>query len=187
MKMLEFLVVIFTANVLALGNAPLMFPLLRRSLVVDRPLLTDDQLLYAYAVARVTPGQANLYVASLGYMVAGLAGAVLAIIAVAGPSYIMVPMLQSYERFRTSREIQGAIRGLTAVSVGLIFASTVEVARDSVTGVVAGMVFLLAFVLNQFLRWNPFLSLGVGSAVGFALHLLAATSWAPALSSLLTK
>jgi chromate transporter len=172
MKLVDFVVVVFTTNVLCLGNAPLMFPLLRRGLVVDRSIVTDDQLLYAYAVARVTPGQANLYVASLGYMIDGMVGALLAILAVMAPSYLMVPLLGGYERFRKSRAIQGFIRGLTAMSVGLIFASTVDIGRSSLLGLVAWLVFLLTLVLNQLLRWNPFLSLAAASIVGLLLHAL---------------
>ena len=44
-------------------------------------VLSNDQLLFAFAIARVTPGQANLYVASIAYMMFGLLGATLSMVA----------------------------------------------------------------------------------------------------------
>jgi len=66
------------------GNGPVMTPL-RESLVSGRGVLTTDELLYAFTVARITPGPANSYVASIGYMLFGLPGAALCVIAVVAP------------------------------------------------------------------------------------------------------
>lgn len=38
-------------------------------------VLSLDHLLYAFAIARVIPGQASAYVAAIGYMLHGLRGA----------------------------------------------------------------------------------------------------------------
>ena len=65
---------LFVANMLTFGNGTVMAAILQQSLVERAHVLTNDQLLYAFALARVTPGQANLYVASIGYMLFGLPG-----------------------------------------------------------------------------------------------------------------
>ena len=46
-------------NVMTFGNGPVMIPLLQTHLVEGSRVLTQDQLLYAFTIARITPGQAN--------------------------------------------------------------------------------------------------------------------------------
>jgi chromate transporter len=89
------LVQIAVANFLTFGNGTVMAAVLQSSLVQQAHALSNEQLLYAFALARVTPGQANLYVASIAYMLFGLPGAVLSILVIAAPSYLMIPLMRT--------------------------------------------------------------------------------------------
>src|SRR5438046_7378980 len=84
-------------NLMTFGNGPVMIPLLHTHLVEGARILTEDQLLYAFTIARVTPGQANFYVVSIGYMLYGITGAIVATLAIILPGYIMIPLLHGYE------------------------------------------------------------------------------------------
>jgi len=168
----ELVAAILTYNVLTFGNGPAMIPLLQENLVDRRQVLTIDQLLYAFAIARVTPGQANVYVASIGYMLFGLAGAILTTLAVQLPGYLMLPLAGSYERFRHSQAVKGFSRGLTSTSVGLIFAATLSIGLRSLTNPVAWIVFPLTLAMAYLLKWNSIVSLVVASAAGLVLHWL---------------
>ena len=66
----------------------------------------------------MTPGQNNLYLASVGYMIYGWLGAMAAIVAIQVPGYLVLPVLKGYERVRDQRAVQGFIRGLTAFRLG---------------------------------------------------------------------
>ena len=74
MSLLELCVTVFVYNAMTFGNGPVMVPLLQDDLVDRRGVLSTDQLLYGFTIARVTPGQANTYVAAIGYMLHGLVG-----------------------------------------------------------------------------------------------------------------
>ena len=120
-------------NLMTFGNGPVMIPLLHTHLVEGARILTEDQLLYAFTIARVTPGQANFYVVSIGYMLYGITGAIVATLAIILPGYIMIPLLHGYEHLRDSRWINGFTKGLTVTSVGLILAAVVQIARAELT------------------------------------------------------
>jgi chromate transport protein ChrA len=60
-SLLELCAVVFTYNAMTFGNGPGMVPLLQVDLVDRRGVLSSEQLLYAFTIARVTPGQANTY------------------------------------------------------------------------------------------------------------------------------
>lgn len=171
MSLWDFLVAVGMANLLAFGNGGAMFALLQRSLVQDSGAVTNDQLLYAFALARVTPGQANLYVASLGYMLFGMSGAVLSIVAIASPAYLMLPAMRGYQAFQGNRAVRGAVRGLACTSVGILLATTLNLSRDALTTPVAWIVFATALVLLQLTRLPTLVSLLAATALGVVVFL----------------
>ena len=170
MTLIELVLLLFSFNLMAFGNGPVLFPLLQASLVDERRVLTMDQLLYAYAIARVTPGQNNVYIASIGYMLFGLPGAVFLTLAIMLPGYSMLALIIGYERFRTTRLVQDFARGVTSASVGVIFAVTVAIGRSSLESPVAWLVFIMTIGLIYVLKWNPILSLLLVSALGITLN-----------------
>jgi len=158
-------------NALAFGNSPVMLPLLRKHLVDERPVITLDELLYAYAVGQVTPGQANLYMASIGYLAHGMAGAVATTLAIVLPGYSILALLRVFDRLRDNRFIRRFTRGMIAASVGMIFATVIQVGRHSLTQPASWVAFFLTLLLVYRLKWNPIFSLLTASAVGILLKL----------------
>jgi chromate transporter len=163
------LLLLFTANLITFGSGRVMVPILERSLVEDTGALTLDQFLYAFTIGRITPGPANLYVAAIAYMLHGPLGALLAVVVVMVPGYLIIPLHAGYRRLARSGAVRGFGRGLTAASVGLILASTIDIGRDTLTSPVAIAVCALTLVLLHVLRWNTLVCLAVASAAGLAL------------------
>lgn len=172
MSLEELLFTLFTFNLLTFGSGPVMVPLFQQRLVDQRKVLTDDQLLYAFTIARITPGQANLYIAAIGYMLFGIVGAVLSVLVVALPSYMMLPLLRGYEAIQSVRAAQHFTRGLTAASVGLILAATVEIGQRTLTNPISWVIFPFTLALVVGPRWNPIVCLAIASAVGVLLSLV---------------
>src|SRR6266550_1815532 len=159
-------------NLMTFGNGPVIIPLLQTHLVEGSRVLTQEQLLYAFTVARVTPGQANLYVASIGYMLYGMPGAILTTLAIMLPGYLMIPLLKGYEHLRRSSWIKGFTKGLTVTSVGLILAAVIQISRGALTKPTAWIVFFATLIMTQFLKWNALTALAVASCLGLALKWL---------------
>ena len=164
---LSLLIALF--NLMTFGNGPVMIPLLQTHLVEGARVLTQDQLLYAFTIARVTPGQANFYVVSIGYMLYGITGAIVATLAIILPGYIMIPLLHGYEHLRDSRWINGFTKGLTVTSVGLILAAVVQIARAELTQPIAWVVLLATLVMTQLLKWNILVALVAVTCLGLLL------------------
>jgi len=164
---LSLLIALF--NLMTFGNGPVMIPLLQTHLVEGARILTEDQLLYAFTIARVTPGQANFYVVSIGYMLYGITGAIVATLAIILPGYIMIPLLHGYEHLRDSRWINGFTKGLTVTSVGLILAAVVQIARAELTQPIAWVVLLATLVMTQLLKWNILMALVAATCLGLLL------------------
>jgi chromate transporter len=170
------LVQIALANVLTFGNGTVMTAILQSSFVQQKQVLTNEQLLFAFAIARVTPGQANLYVASIAYMMFGLLGAVLSMVAIAAPSYLMIPLLHSYDLVRGNPAVYGLTRGLACTAVGLLVAATWNLAKDSLDNPLAWSVFGLCVVLLLFSRLPTVVSLLLAAGVGVVAVLIATST-----------
>jgi len=172
MSLPELILLIFTFNLLTFGNGPAMIPMLQADLVDRTQVLSIGQLLYAFAIARVTPGQANVYVASIGYFLFGVAGAVLATLAIQLPGYLMLPFMKIYERMRSSAWVGRFTRGLTVASVGLIFAATLSIGIKTLREPVTWVVFTVTLLMIVVLKWNQMLSLLLASLLGILLKVL---------------
>lgn len=172
MTLFRLILMIFTFNLLTFGNGPAMIPLLEAELVDRAKVLSIEQLLYAFAIARVTPGQANVYVASIGYFLFGMAGAVLAVLAIQLPGYVMMLFSKIYERMRSTAWVGNFTRGLTVASVGLIFAATLSIGTRTLAGSVTWIVFGAALAMMTLLKWNQMLSLFLASLLGIVLKIL---------------
>ncbi len=172
MSLVQLCALMFAYNAMTFGNGPVMVPLLEEDLVDGRAVLSTDQLLYAFTIARVTPGQANTYVAAVGYMLHGLVGALATTAAILLPGYLMLPLGWGYERLKGLRLVPAFTKGLTVASVGLIFAAIVDMGQRSLDGWVSVIVFAAALVMAQVLRWHPLIVLAVSALLGLGAYAL---------------
>ena len=111
------------------GNLPMLYNDLR-------PLgyAAERQFAEALAIGQVTPGPTGLWVVSLGYLIDGVRGALLATVAITLPPLLILVVERFYRRFGTHWGVQGFLRGLAlAVSgsfaiviVGLVRSSTFD-------------------------------------------------------------
>jgi chromate transporter len=164
--------VVAAVNLMTYGNGPIMVPLLHTYLVDDTHVLTQEQMLYAFTIGRITPGQANVFVASIGYMLHGLTGAILTTLVMLVPGYLALPVMRGYERVRHWDWVPPFTKGLTVTSVGLIFAAVVQISRGALTEPIAWVVLATTLFLAQVVRWNAFAALAAASALGLVAKLL---------------
>jgi len=167
----QLVIVVLTYNLLAFGNGSALLALLQHRLVQDAGILNLDQFLYAYALGRITPGQNNLYLASIGYMIHGWLGALAAVICMQVPGYLVLPVLKVYERIRHDRSVQGFVRGLTAASVGIMFAVGFNIGREALIGLVPWIVFLTTLALVFLARRGLLVGMVGAAALGLVLKL----------------
>jgi chromate transporter len=127
-------------------------PIIRNDLVVQRRVLTDEQLNTAIVVGRTTPGPVGLYIVCVGYYVGGVPGAVAGWLAMITPAFLVIPLMHYLGRRVEHPRVKAALQAVVLSSAGLMWASAVPLARDAVSGVVTAGVLvggLLAMVLTE--------------------------------------
>jgi chromate transporter len=145
---------------------------LRADLVQRWGWLTDRQLIDAIAVGQFTPGPVFTTATFIGYVVAGLPGALLATLGIFFPSFVFVaasnPLIP---RLRRSAWAAGFLDGVNVASLGLMATVTWQLGRAALVDPVTVGLGLVATVLVFWLRLNSaWLVLG-GGLVGVAVKL----------------
>src|SRR5215468_3969310 len=108
-------------------------PVLRQDLVLTRHVLTDEQLNAAIVVTRTTPGPVGLYVVSVGYFAAGVPGAVAGWAAMISRALLIIPLVHYLGRRAEHPRVRNILRALVLASAGLLWATTLPIARAANT------------------------------------------------------
>jgi chromate transporter len=101
--------------------------------VRDQHWLTDQQFVDAIAVAMITPGPVVITVAFIGFLVAGVPGAVVSAAAIFAPVYLMVVIAApAFRRWSARPAIRAFVGGVTAAAAGGITGAAIVLAERSV-------------------------------------------------------
>jgi chromate transporter len=120
-------------------------PIIRDELVVNRRVLTNEQMNTALVAGRVSPGPIGMYVVSIGYTVAGLPGAVAAWLALITPALLVIPILRYIGVRAEQPVIREALNAVVIASVGLTLATLWPLAVSGITGWLTGAGALAGF------------------------------------------
>jgi chromate transporter len=157
------------------GSGYVLLAFLRADFVTRLGWLTDQQLLDAIAVGQVTPGPLFTSVTFIGYLLAGVPGALLATLGMFLPSFVFVALTHPLvARLRQSRRLSAMLDGVIAASLGLMAAVTAQLARASLVDPPTLILFALAVLAILRLRINPTWLVFGGAAAGLAIRWLGA-------------
>jgi chromate transporter len=156
-------------SLVAFGGVTALLPELHRLVVEQRQWMDDATFAQLYAIAQAAPGPNLLVVTLIGWKVAGLAGAVVATLAICLPMSVVIYFLfRNWERFRDAPWRMAVQTGVAPLAVGLVFASGWFI--GAATGGSAGALLLMAgtVVLMLLTRWHPLWLIGAGALAGAA-------------------
>lgn len=129
------------------------------------------QLTDMLAISSITPGPVGVNVATFaGFATSGILGSLIATTAIILPSYIIVTIVYKVlDKFRTNRNVKGAIRGLkpagcallSAVGIKLLFTSNLHL---------LGTLILVAFIVASLKqKHDPLFYLGISAVLGLVI------------------
>jgi chromate transporter len=133
--------------------------------------LTEQQFLDAVAVAMITPGPVVITVAFIGYLVAGLAGGVVAALGVFLPCYLFVIIPAPYfHRIAGNPWVKAFVDGVTAAATGAIAGAAFVLGRRAIIDVPTAAILAGVLVVQWRVRKAPEpLVIAVAGLVGLAL------------------
>jgi chromate transporter len=156
-------------SLFAIGGANAAIPEMHRVAVELQGWMTDRQFADLFAISQVSPGPNVIIVTLIGYQAAGLAGALVATVAMCGPTCVFAfYMGRTWEKYREARWRNAIQSGLVPVSIGLIAASALILALAADHNIVAGLVTIATAAVAYFTRLNPLWLFLAGASIGLA-------------------
>jgi chromate transporter len=152
------------AGAFVFGSGLAIVPFLQQGVVQQFGWLTPHQFLDAVAVAMITPGPVVITVVFIGYLAAGLVGAVMAAIGIFLPVYLFTIIPAPwFRRNRDNAQLKAFVQGATAAATGALAGAVVVLAARAIYDVPTALVALASLaVLWRFKVPEPILVTAAG-------------------------
>jgi chromate transporter len=138
------------------GSGYVLLAFLRTDLVQNLGWLTDRQLLDAVAVGQFTPGPVFTTATFIGYVLAGVPGALVATLGIFMPSFVFIALVHPVaSRLRHSPIASALLDGVNIAAIGLMAGVLLQLGQhalvDVLTWVIAGatLLILVRFKVNS--------------------------------------
>jgi chromate transporter len=156
-------------SLFAVGGATSAIPEMHRQAVEVQHWMTDRQFSELFAMAQAAPGPNVVIVTLIGQQAGGVLGGLIATLAMCVPSCVLAfAVSRVFDRFREARWRIAIQAGLIPVTIGLVAASALVVARAADHGWSTGAITIATAVLVYGTRITPLIPLALAAALGFA-------------------
>jgi chromate transporter len=157
-------------GLLSFGGAYASLVFVQRGAVAQYHWLSDGQLLDGVALSVATPGPFMLFTTFVGYLAAGIPGAILATFFVFLPSFIFVIGGAHYvEKLSENRPIQAFLAGVSAAVVGVIAVVSLDLIPGALVDWSTVGIAAVSFLLIAFLKRDVAL-VAVGAMLGGIIY-----------------
>jgi chromate transporter len=155
-------------SLVSVGGPPAVLPELQRYVIEVKGWLAADDFLQLYAIGQAAPGPNMLIVSLIGWKVAGLPGAFVALFALCGPAAVIsYGVAGLWERFKGSRWRRATSRAMVPVVVALTFSGGYVLATpNNVPDWRLWLIAALAAAAMLSTKLNPLWLLAAGGVLG---------------------
>ncbi|MQA86069.1 MAG: chromate efflux transporter [Streptosporangiales bacterium] len=151
------------------GSGYVLLAFLRGDFVARLGWISQTQLIDAVSIGQFTPGPVFTTATFVGYLVAGLPGAVLATVAIFLPSFCLVALLTRItDRLRRATWSAALLDGVNATALALMAGVSYQLARTALVDPLTVALTLVTLVLLWRTRLNSGWLIAAGAAVGLA-------------------
>jgi len=146
-KLFNLATLMLKIDLFAFGGGFGSVPLMLHEIVDIRKWVDSKTFMDGIALGQVTPGPIVITATFVGYLMYGVAGALVATVAVFTPSFLVLTgVTPFFDRLKTSKYFMGATKGILATFVGLLFYATIKFASAVPWDVVRVLILLGALI-----------------------------------------
>lgn len=161
-----------------LASLPFLYELAEKYTWITKSMIAD-----MIAISQSTPGPIGINMATyVGFKSGGILGGIIATFATVLPSFIIIIIIANFlNKFKNSKLVDSAFKGLRPTVTGLIAVAWFEIIRisiinvnslfDIVINLKALIVFLAILLLTKKFDKHPIVFIGIGALVGIIFKL----------------
>jgi chromate transporter len=159
------------AGAFTFGSGLAIVPFLREGVVVQHHWLTSRQFIDAVAMGLITPGPVVITATFIGYLVAGLPGALVATTAIFVPIYLGVTVPgRWFIRHRDHPQIKAFVKGATAAAAGAIAGAVVVLSLQTITDIPTAAIAVVSLGLLIWRKIPEPVFVALGAIAGILMH-----------------
>lgn len=164
----EIFLSIFKIGAFTFGGGYAMIPLIEQEVVNNKKWLNKDEFMDVLVVAQSLPGamaiNASIF---LGYRIAGILGAISALIAVILPSFIIIILIAAFfMQFRNNYYVNAAFMGITSAVPMLVLVGAISLAKGIPKNLRSLITILISLIALIFFHINPVVVIIVSGVYG---------------------
>jgi chromate transporter len=134
MTLLEIALYFMVLSIFSVGGLPSVMPEMQRYVVEVKAWMSPAEFMQAFAVGQAAPGPNMLIVSLVGWHLAGLTGALVALAAMCGPAAVLAWWVSDlWDRFKDSPWRIAIQRAIAPIVVGMILSGGVVLATPDAT------------------------------------------------------
>ena len=149
------------------GGGYVVIPALHELFVENLNWLTSAEFADGIAIGQITPGPIFVTATFIGYKVAGVLGAFLAIFT--PPAVLTVLLSRFVKILNQSSVVKAAMKGVRAAVIGMIFASAITIGQTITPSVVSAIIFAAIFIISLKYTISPVYLIIASGVAGFIL------------------
>jgi len=156
-----------TLGAVVYGSGYTLLAFLRADLVQQLHWLTDKQLLDAISIGQFTPGPVFTTATFIGYVLAGLPGALLATLGIFLPSFVFIALIHPVaSRLRRSPWTATLLDGVNISAIALMTGVLLQLGQHALTDVLTWVLALVALGILLRFKLNSVWLILAGAVLG---------------------
>lgn len=170
MQILYLIAVFAYLSLLTVGGGMAAFPEMKTLVVDTFHWMTFPQLIHLFSMGQMAPGPNMMMIAGIGQWVAGPFGALVVALAFFLPTGLFALWVgRLWNRLADWPWRDSIRRGLAPVSIGLLLAGGISIAKGTVTGIDSGLITAAVFAILVVTRMNPIPLIAASGVLGYFL------------------
>lgn len=163
--------VFFKIGPVTFGGGYAMIPLIEREVVKKRKWVEIEEVSDMFALSGTAPGAIAVNAATfIGHKIAGVRGAIAAMIGVLLPTFLIVMLLNIiFVSFEGNPHVKAAFLGIRAAVVALIAYAAIKIARTSILDKSTFILMIVMVIMMLVFHWHPIFVIVTGALLGIII------------------
>lgn len=151
-KIIEIFLSMIKIGAFTFGGGYAMIPLIEKEVVSNKKWLNKEEFMDILVVSQSLPGAMAINTSIfLGYRIAGLLGAIAAMVAVILPSFVIIVLIAAFfMQFRNNYYVNAAFKGITAAVPMLVLVGALSLSKSvpkNVRSLITIVISLIALII----------------------------------------
>lgn len=159
---------IFKIGAFTFGGGYAMIPLIEKEVVDNKKWISKEEFMDVLLVSQSLPGALAINTSIfLGYKIAGFMGAILALLGVVLPSFLIILVIAAFfMQFRNNYYVNAAFMGISAAVPMLILIGALSLSKGLKKELRTGVTIIIAVIALSVFKLNPILVIIISAVYG---------------------